>query len=318
MENFQRPYILFLFIPLIGILLYSIHSNTFILELKARMDRFVVKKIPFPLPFATSVLSYATAFLPYISLSFLIVSAAGPGIKYDLIPDETLGVDIIIALDISGSMVNSYDFLPNNRLTVSKALLKEFISKRVEDRIGLVLFAGAAYLQSPLTSDREALKELIEEADESSIEEQGTAIGDAIMLATYRLKSSKAKSKVIVLLTDGVSNTGKMDPLSASFASKAYKLKVYSIGIGKEQGQYEVNYDSLRVISQETGGQFYRAESADDLAQVLIEIDNLEKDPLPKKPIQLSQTLFPNYLFWFFIILMIDGILKFTIMKELL
>ncbi|WP_291875313.1 VWA domain-containing protein [Leptospira sp.] len=150
----------------------------------------------------------------------LVFASAGPGAKYNLMPDNTKGVDIMIALDISGSMVNSYDFLPKNRLSVSKDLLRAFIQKRIYDRIGIVVFAGAAYLQSPLSSDRTALDELIKETSNEDIEEQGTAIGDALVLSTYRLKNSEAKSKVIILLTDGVSNTGKLDPETAAYTSK--------------------------------------------------------------------------------------------------
>jgi|JI8StandDraft_1071087.scaffolds.fasta_scaffold00081_28 Ca-activated chloride channel family protein len=318
METFQRPYLLFLFIPLLGMLIYALYQNKFTIRLIGNWDRNEKKIDNYILNILGRPYRFLLSSLSYLALACLVYAASGPGMKFSFIPDETLGVDIILALDISGSMVNSYDFLPNNRLTVSKSLLKEFISNRAEDRLGLVLFAGAAYLQSPLTSDRDALKELIEQANENSIEEQGTAIGDALMLSTYRLKSSIAKSKVIILITDGVSNTGKIDPMSASFASKAYNIKVYSIGIGKEQGQYEVNYDSLKLISKETGGVFYRAESPEDLAEILGQIDSLEKDPLPKKPLQLSQTFFPNYLIWFFIFLLIEGLLKLYPSKEML
>ncbi len=318
MDSYQRPFILFLYLPLLAMYAYAIWTNNIDIRLTGNWDRFEKKKPTHFYSISKRFFQFLSGSLVYIGLAFLIYAAAGPGQKFNFIPDETKGVDIVVALDISGSMVNSYDFLPNNRLTVSKALLKEFIAKRNEDRLGLVLFAGAAYLQSPLTSDRNALIELIDEASDTSIEEQGTAIGDALMLSTYRLKNSKAKSKVIILLTDGVSNTGRIDPLSASFATKTYKIKVYSIGIGKEQGQYEINYDSLKSISEETGGKFYRAESPDDLKEVLLEIDSLEKDPLPRKPIQLSQTFFPNYLVWFFFFMLLDSILKIYPLREML
>jgi Ca-activated chloride channel family protein len=297
---------------------YSLLNDRLLIKLSGKWDRKERNNANDIKSLLEKPMRYVISTFSYIGLGFLIYAASGPGIKYSFLPDEAMGVDIIIALDISGSMVNSYDFLPNNRLTVSKSLLKDFITKRNDDRLGLVLFAGAAYLQSPLTSDRDALNELIEEASESSIDEQGTAIGDALMLSTYRLKNSQAKSKVIVLITDGVSNTGKIDPLSASYASKAFNIKVYSIGIGREQGQYEINYDALKSISKETGGVFYRAESPEDLADILIEIDNLEKDPLPKKPIQLSQTFFPDYLFWFFVFVLLEGILTLYPFKEVL
>ncbi|TGN14561.1 VWA domain-containing protein BatA [Leptospira ilyithenensis] len=317
MDYFERPLTLILFLPLFFLLLFTCWKGKLNLSLEGKWDRNTKLLNDFKTDFQ-SILKKIVGILPFLSLSFVILAAAGPGAKHRFIPDETYGIDIMIALDISGSMVNSYDFLPNNRLSVSKKLLQEFIKKRESDRIGLVLFAGAAYLQSPLTSDRLALTELIAEAEDSSIDEQGTAIGDALILSTYRLKKSKATSKIILILTDGVSNTGKLDPETASFASKAYSIKVYSIGIGKEMGQYEINYDSLRAISEQTGGTFFRAESPEDLEEILKEIDDLEKDPLPSKPIELVQTHFPDYLFWSFVLLLLDGSFKIWPLKEML
>ncbi|TGN19718.1 VWA domain-containing protein BatA [Leptospira idonii] len=317
MDYFQRPYILLFFLPLLGILLYSLHRKNFSIPLLAYWDRKEKEKSEHRIYFR-NLARFLSGFLSYFAFSFLIFAAAGPGEIHQFIPDETQGVDLMIALDVSGSMVNSYDFLPNNRLTVSKKLLQAFVKRRENDRIGLVLFAGAAYLQSPLTSDRSALTELVEEAEDTSIEEQGTAIGDALIISSYRLKNSKARSKAIILLTDGVSNTGRLDPETASYAAKADGIKIYSIGIGKEMGQYEVNYESLERISEETGGKFYRAESPEDLGEVLQEIDNLETDPLPAKPVELVQTHFPEYLYWFFILLLLDGAIRLYPFKEVL
>ncbi|GBF51919.1 BatA [Leptospira ryugenii] len=316
MNEFQRPYLLLLFIPLLGVLFYSLYKKSFSQILKGEWNRAEKNQISETISFFYNRFGIFLDSLLFLAGGLLIFASAGPGTKYTLSPDETNGIDIILALDISGSMVQSYDFLPYNRLTVSKSLLKEFIQKRKEDRLGFVVFAGAAYLQSPLTSDRETLLQLIDEVNETSIEEQGTAIGDALMLSTYRLKNSQAKSKVIVLLTDGVSNTGKVDPDTASFTTKAYKTKVYSIGIGKEESQFEVNYDALQKISTETGGRFYRAESPEDLQEVLNEIDSLEKDILPKKPSQVAKTEFPEVLFWFFLVMVVSTIMKVFPWKE--
>jgi Ca-activated chloride channel family protein len=247
---------------------------------------------------------------------FLVIAAAGPGSKYKLSPDSTKGVDIMIALDISGSMVNSYDFLPRNRLSVSKDLLREFIKKRLYDRIGIVVFAGAAYLQSPLSSDRFALDELIAGTSSEDIEEQGTAVGDALVLSSYRLKNSEAKSKVIILLTDGVSNTGKLDPDTAAYTTKTMGIKVYCIGIGKEEGQYEINYESLQKISSNTNGRFFRAESPEVLESVLNEIDQLEVVELPSKPLEIQETQFPVFVFFTFISLVLYLLLKIYPLKE--
>nr|WP_232369324.1 VWA domain-containing protein [Leptospira abararensis] len=307
MDQFQRPYLLFLIIPLIILAAYQWRKKPFGAILLIQSDRYRKPETNLPTKLRKFFLSF-TETLFYFAGIFLILASAGPGEKYKLTPDITNGIDIMIALDISGSMVNSYDFLPKNRLTVSKELLREFIQKRLYDRIGIVLFAGAAYLQSPLSNDIYALDELIADTSDEDINEQGTAVGDALVLSTYRLKDSQAKSKVIILLTDGVSNTGKLDPETASYAAKTFGIKVYCIGIGKEQGQYEVNYESLEAISQSTNGRFFRAESPEVLLEVLNEINSLETVELPSKPMEIHETHFPIALFIFFTLLGIAGI----------
>ncbi|EMY67872.1 VWA domain-containing protein BatA [Leptospira vanthielii] len=302
MDQFQRPYLLLLIFPFLLLGIYQWRKKPLGVILLIQSDRFQPPETNFYIKLRILFLKLSEALI-YVAGIFLILAAAGPGKKYKLTPDITNGIDIMIALDISGSMVNSYDFLPKNRLTVSKELLREFIQKRLYDRIGIVLFAGAAYLQSPLSNDRYALDELITDTSDEDISEQGTAVGDALVLSTYRLKDSTAKSKVIILLTDGVSNTGKLDPETASYAAKAFGIKVYCIGIGKEQGQYEVNYESLETISQSTSGRFFRAESPEVLQEVLNEINGLETVELPSKPIEILETYFPSAVFAFFALL---------------
>ncbi|TGL62520.1 VWA domain-containing protein BatA [Leptospira jelokensis] len=309
MDQLQRPLLLFLILPIVLIYIYQWRKNPYGPLFLLQSDRFEKPKQKLFIKIRT-ITYIISEFLVYLALFFLIIAAAGPGEKYKLTPDTTKGVDIMIALDISGSMVNSYDFLPKNRLAVSKDLLRIFIQKRLYDRIGIVLFAGAAYLQSPLSSDRYALEELIAETSSEDIEEQGTAIGDALVLSTYRLKNSEAKSKVIILLTDGVSNTGKLDPETAAYAAKAIGVKVYCIGIGKEEGQYEVNYDSLAKISMNTNGRFFRAESPEILQEVLNEINSLEVVDLPSKPLEIHETHFPKFVYFFFLSLLIYLLLK--------
>ncbi|TGK83052.1 VWA domain-containing protein [Leptospira noumeaensis] len=308
MDQFQRPYLLFLIIPLLLLGIYQWRKKPFGSVLLIQSDRFKKSESFIPINFRALV-SKLTELIFYIAGIFLIIASAGPGEKFKLTPDITNGIDIMIALDISGSMVNSYDFLPKNRLVVSKDLLKAFIQKRLYDRIGIVVFAGAAYLQSPLSNDRYALDELISETSDEDISEQGTAIGDALVLSTYRLKDSSAKSKIIILLTDGVSNTGKLDPETASYAAKTFGIRVYCIGIGKEESQYEVNYESLEKISESTNGKFFRAESPEILGEVLNEINGLETVELPSKPMEIHETHFPKFLFVFFILLGVVGFL---------
>jgi Ca-activated chloride channel family protein len=215
------------------------------------------------------------------------------------LPDEKNGIDMMIAIDVSGSMSRSMDFLPKNRLEVSKELIAEFVRQRKNDRLGLVLFAGAAYLQSPLTGDMDSLSEIINDIHEASVPEQGTAIGDAILLSTYRLKKSTAKSRVLLLLTDGVSNTGKIDTDTAAEAAKEFKVKIYTIGIGKEFGDagvMDVDFEGLEKISKLTGGLFYRATDPGQLESVLNDIDTLEKTFVTSKPRVVMESRFDLFL----------------------
>ncbi|MCC5813197.1 MAG: VWA domain-containing protein [Leptospira sp.] len=308
MDTYQAPAILWLLLPLIGLFCY-------------RMYVLIVKNLPYPRQEIShdhlekeevngwrsylGILREIFPYIRYLALGLLIVAASGPGKKRQFMPDEKMGIDIMFALDISGSMVKSRDFLPKNRLEVSKELLIDFLAKRVTDRLGLVVFAGAAYLQSPLTNDLNALKEIVGDVTTDAIDEQGTAIGDAILLSTYRLKSSKTKTKIIILLTDGVSNTGRIDPETAAETARAFSVKIYSIGVGKEDGEYEVNFDALTDIAKRTGGLFYHAESPEELDAILKEIDSLEKDILAAKPKEIVETEFRFFLYlsMFFFIL---------------
>jgi Ca-activated chloride channel family protein len=308
MNDFQFPLALWFLIPL-GLVLFFRLRNIFLREegyprQEWKVDHLTIQLSTKDRLFAT--LRELFPFSRFIAAFCLILAAAGPGVKRTFLPSEKYGIDIMIALDISGSMVKSRDFLPRNRLEVSKDLLEEFIGKRWSDRIGLVVFAGAAYLQSPLTNDMQALKEIVSEMETDTIEEQGTAIGDAILLSTYRLKSSKTKTKILILLTDGVSNTGKIDPETATETARAFQVRIYTIGIGREEGEYEVNFSSLAEIAQRTGGNFYRAESPQELDSVLQEIDRLEKDVLVDKPKEFIQTQSFSFLVLGIVFLLLD------------
>ena len=203
------------------------------------------------------------------------------------------GIDIVISMDASGSML-AKDFSPN-RFEASKDLAKEFVKDRVNDRVGLVIFEGEAYTQCPLTSDREILIELIESA-EQGIVEQGTAIGMGLATAVNRLRESEAPSKVIILLTDGVNTHGKIHPLNATEIAKQFNVRVYTIGVGTNgkaktpvaidpyTGRYiydlvdvEIDEKTLMKIASETGGKYFRATDNNKLKEVYKEINELEK-----------------------------------------
>ena len=201
-------------------------------------------------------------------------------------------VDMMIALDISGSMA-SLDFQPDNRLTAAKMEARRFIEGRPHDRIGLVIFAGQSFTQCPLTVDHNAITALLDQIQIGMVED-GTAIGVGLGNAINRLRNSEAKSKVIVLLTDGVNNTGEIDPLTAAGLAKQYKIRVYTIGVGKEGYAYlpvkdpafgtrllkirtEIDEDLLLKIAQMTGGKYFRAQNRESLREIFREIDGLEK-----------------------------------------
>ena len=291
MNFFEFSEYFFFFIPIILYLIYSIknplHKNKISINLPnityqdSKLSNFFSKVFPY---------------LRFLGLSFLLIALVGPGRKSFLLPEKKNAIDIMLALDISASMTRSRDFLPKSRLEVSKILLKNFIEQRQNDRLGLVIFSGAAYLQSPLTNDKFALKEILSYINEGYIEEQGTAIGDAVLLSTFRLKDSKAKSRILILMTDGVSNTGKIDSKTATEISKRYQIKIYSIGIGREDGQFDINFDALKEISESTNGSFFRAETPSQLRDILSTIDKLEKTEINVKPKQVIEREFEKYL----------------------
>lgn len=202
------------------------------------------------------------------------------------------GVDIVMALDISTSMKGE-DFRPRNRLEEAKAQAAEFVSRRESDRIGLVVFAGQAFTQCPLTLDHDLLAEFLSQV-KMGVVEDGTAIGGAIATAANRLRESQAKSKVMVLLTDGDNNAGSVDPLTAARAAAAMGIKIHTIGVGKDgkvpypvddvlfgrRYQYvptNLNEDALREIAALSGGRYYRAQNNEALARIYAEIDKLER-----------------------------------------
>jgi Ca-activated chloride channel family protein len=204
---------------------------------------------------------------------------------------ETRGIDIMLCLDISGSM-QAEDFAPRNRLTVAKTRAREFIEKRAGDRIGLVVFSATSLTQCPLTLDRNILNGLIDRVDFGLLED-GTAIGMGLASAVARLKDSKAKDRVVILLTDGVNNTGDVDPITAAQAAASLGVKVYTIGVGsrgpvpfpvndpvfgRRYARVEIDLDSetLDRIAQITGGKSFLATDAEGLKQIYDEIDRME------------------------------------------
>jgi Ca-activated chloride channel family protein len=252
----------------------------------------------------------------YLRLAAFAVGAlalARPQLGYAWEESTTEGIDIQIALDVSGSM-GAKDFQPRNRLEVAKRVVRDFVAGRTADRIGLTTFAGTALTRAPLTVDRTLLDQLVA-ALEPTTTPDGTAIGVALASSVSRLTGSAAKSRIVVLVTDGVNNAGEIDPLSAAAIAQGLSIKVYTVGVGTQGSamvpvqerdpvsgrlrtrdvrmQVEVDEKLLGEIARRTGGRYYRATDGDALAAVFAEIDRLERTPIEVKRYVRYREAFP-------------------------
>ena len=244
----------------------------------------------------------ALAALRWMTLGLFIVGMARPQYVESETAVKASGIDIVVAIDLSGSM-EAEDFELKgqrvNRLIIAKDVLKKFVEKRPGDRIGLVAFAGKAYVAAPLTLDHDFLQMNIDRLELHTIED-GTAIGSGLSAAINRLRELKSKSKLVVLMTDGVNNAGKVPPLTAAEAAQALGVKVYTIGVGtqgtapmpytdpfgrKGYRQIEVDIDekTLTAVAQKTGGEYFRADNTDTLRKIYERIDTLEKSEVETK-----------------------------------
>lgn len=221
-------------------------------------------------------------FLYMLALTLLVVALARPVRVDRTVLPPTEGIDIILLMDVSASM-QKQDFHPN-RFVAAQRTASRFIGKRISDRIGLVVFAKAAMLQAPLTLDHDALQEYLSTLYLGIVDPNYTAIGDALAVAANHLKDSKAKSKVVILLTDGDSNAGTITPQLAAKAAAAYGIRVYTVGTASAPGdslyssaEDEINEGLLMEIANETGGKFYRAKNEAELTQIYDMINELEK-----------------------------------------
>ena len=266
-------------------------------------------------------------FLRMLTLLFLIVALARPQSSLSHRNKDVEGIDIAMALDVSGSMM-AMDFRPN-RLEACKSVIKEFIANRPNDRIGLVVYSAEAYTRCPLTTDHQTLQDALA-TTKFGIIDDGTAIGDGLGTAINRLQESKAKSKVIILLSDGVNNAGYIDPLSAAEIAKNRNIRVYTIGcgsmgeapinipgLGMMNARVEIDEKLLRSIAEETGGRYFRAQNKNRLKEVYQEIDRMEKT-------RIHETVFTNRSEEFFpflcialFFLLLEIILKTTIFRTL-
>ncbi|MFZ2339821.1 MAG: VWA domain-containing protein [Bacteroidales bacterium] len=269
--------------------------------------------------------------LRMIAISLLIIVLARPQSTDRFRDVSTEGIDIILALDISGSML-ARDFRPN-RLEASKNVATEFISGRPYDRIGLVVFSGETFTQCPLTTDHAVLINLLREIESGMIED-GTAIGMGLANAVTRIKDSEAKSKVIILLTDGINNRGEVAPATAAGIAKTFGIRVYTIGVGSRGmapypvqtpfgTQYqnmpvEIDEDILKDIAANTGGRYFRATDNNKLVEVYSEIDKLEKSKIDVRQFTKKEEEYLPLAIIAFSLLAIELLLRFTILRKLI
>jgi len=245
----------------------------------------------------------------------------------------TEGIDIMLVLDVSSSML-AEDFKPKNRLEAVKAVAEEFIRGRKNDPIGMVVFAGEAFTQSPLTLDYGVLTQILDHLEVAPREWDGTAIGNGLATAVSRIKDSKAKSKVIILLTDGVNNAGEIDPVTAAQVAHTFDIRVYTIGAGTRgtalypvehpifgkqyrRMQVEIDEDLLKRIADVTGGKYFRATDSEKLRQIYREIGELEKTKIEVKEFTKYTELFVDYAGLALALLLLEIILSNTYLRKL-
>ena len=318
---FEYPYLLWLLVlPVLLLALYLYR------ELKERDPHLRVSTITPWESGGKSVLGivrHLPEALRLAALCLLIVCIARPRSKTEMERVDTEGIDIVIAVDVSTSML-ARDFKPD-RLSAAKDISIEFIAQRPSDRMGIVVFAGESYTQCPLTTDRATLINLMKEVQTDLIED-GTAIGNGLATAVARMKDSDAKSRVIILLTDGVNNRGEVDPSMAAEIAKTYGIRVYTIGVGREgEAPYpvqtpwgpdvqmmkvEIDEPLLKQIAAETGGKYFRADDNTKLAEIYSEIGKMEKTRTTVDSFPIYKDLFPRYAIWALVCLLLEVLIR--------
>jgi Ca-activated chloride channel homolog len=274
--------------------------------------------------------------LPLVAGALMIVGLARPQRSHSRVDVSANGIDIVLGLDVSGSM-QALDFRIDqqrvNRIDVVKTVVSKFIEERPDDRIGLIAFAGAPYLVSPITLDHDWLQQNLDRVAVGAVDD-GTAIGSAIAASVNRLRLTPAKSKVVILLTDGVNNTGKISPLAAAEAAKAMGVKVYTIGVGVRgeapfpardaQGnihviriKVDVDEKTLQAVAEMTGGKFYRATDTDSLQKIYEEINQFEKTAQTVHKFESTEELYPYALMASLAILTLSLLLQQTRLRRL-
>lgn len=265
-----------------------------------------------------------------IVLVFMIVALARPQHKYSEQQTEGEGIDIVLCFDISGSMTEK-DFSPN-RLEASKEVAQAFVNERTGDRIGVVIFSRQSFTLCPITTDKTAVLTQIANIKSGYLEEEGTSIGSGLATSVDRLKDQKTKSKIIILLTDGVDFGGMIPPDIAMEMAKLYRIKVYTIGVGSDKEmdevittpfgtttqkkQLEFNEGLLQDIAKQTGGQYYRATDVETLKKIYTSINTLEKTKIKITSYDRFTEEFLPWLIIALVLLILEVVLRYTVFKR--
>ena len=304
----------------------------FLIKLFFNKNNFIEVSIP-----SSNLIKYKFSLLRLIpnsifvlSIIYIIISLARPQKSNEKVEKWSEGIDIMLVIDISESM-QIEDFKPN-RLESAKDVAKEFINGRFQDRIGLVVFSGESYSRCPLTTDYILLNEYVDEISFDLISSRGTAIGSAIAIATNRMRESKSKSKVLILLSDGDNTAGNIDPVTSAQIAKAYGIKIYSIAIGKN-GKVPFGKDyfgrtryvensldekNLREIATITNGKFYRASNNSSLENIFKVIDEFEKTEIKENRYKNTVDYYQYYLLWSIVLFLFYILLKSTFINNII
>lgn len=325
---FEYPHLLWLLVIPALLIVHYIY-----LELCGRRPHLRVSDIRYWKAGGKSVLSYlrhAPMLLRTVALSMIIIAIARPRSSSKMDKIDTEGIDIVLAMDVSTSML-ARDFTPD-RISAAKDIAIEFISQRPSDRIGIVVFAGESYTQCPLTTDRATLINLMKEIQTGLIED-GTAIGNGLATAVARMQGSDAKSRVVILLTDGVNNSGEITPQTAADIAKTYGIRVYTIGVGAngtapypvitpwgvqmQDVEVEIDEDLLKGIAETTGGRYFRATDNTKLSEIYSEINKMEKVRTTIDSFPVYKELFMDFALVALICLLLEVVFNAFILKRL-
>ncbi|MBR6546679.1 MAG: VWA domain-containing protein [Bacteroidales bacterium] len=277
-----------------------------------------------------AMLRHVPFILRIFALSMIIVAIARPRSSEEMERVDTEGIDIILAMDVSTSML-ARDLTPD-RISASKDIAIEFIAQRPTDRMGIVVFAGESFTQCPLTTDRATLINLMKDVQTDLIED-GTAIGNGLATAVARMKDSDAKSRVVILLTDGVNNRGEISPQMAAEIAKTYGVRVYTIGVGKEgmapypvmtpwgvevqNVKVEIDEALLAEIAESTGGRYFRATDNTKLAEIYSEINKMEKARTTVDSFPIYKELFGKYALLALLAILLELVFNWFIIRRL-